>query len=119
MDGKWRARQLTSVGPSKLGRRPVKSRRLAVVVLLLEDDGPDPGSDESDGDGAERSLGSGVDVDLLSVDEVSEDERRENSSEVGEERREGSGSDVEVLGEEGREERVVEVADEEGCGRRQ
>jgi len=55
------------------------------VEAVLEDDRPDPRSDEHKDDAGESDLGAGLDVDLLTVKEVADDEGREDTGKVGEE----------------------------------
>lgn len=100
---------------AEAAREPVvDGARVRVVVLLLQDDGPDPGPREDDDDGGEGYLGAGLDVDALAVEQRGDDEGAEDAGEVGEEGRECARADGEVCREPRAEEAVVKVADEEG-----
>lgn len=85
-----------------------------IVELVLQNRGPDPGTNQDGDDADESRLRTGLDVDPLVVEERGDDEGAENAGEVGEEGAERARADGEVGGQPGAHEAVVEVADEEG-----
>jgi len=60
------------------------------VESVLQNNRPDPRSNKDQDDGAEGGFGSGLDENLLAIEQIADHERGEDSGKVGKERREST-----------------------------